>query len=202
LATETYRARRAGLLVATALISLTSAGCTALDNLLATIPMFTMMRESPGFDPYQAPRPAPPGSVPYESPLGGTVRAPLAATDAALRAFGETVTNPLPMTEASIAAGDVVYQRHCAVCHAANGQGNGPATGQGRYPFAPSLLVATTRAMSDGYMYGVIRVGRGLMPAYGSRINEPERWQLVHYMRHLQQQADAAAPPAGTAGGN
>jgi mono/diheme cytochrome c family protein len=50
---------------------------------------------------------------------------------------------------------------------------------------------------SDGYLYGVIAVGRGLMPAYGEKLNHADRWALVGYMRELQRAAGATgAPPA------
>jgi hypothetical protein len=37
-------------------------------------------------------------------------------------------------------------------------------------------------------MYAVIRAGRGLMPAYGPRMNHLERWATVMYVRQLQAQ--------------
>jgi hypothetical protein len=46
-------------------------------------------------------------------------------------------------------------------------------------------------------MYGMIRVGRGLMPDYGYRVTEFDRWRIVNYIRTLQAQFDA-----GQAGGD
>jgi hypothetical protein len=43
----------------------------------------------------------------------------------------------------------------------------------------------------------MIRVGRGLMPAYGPRITHFDRWKIVNYVRLLQQDANAAAQPGG-----
>jgi hypothetical protein len=39
---------------------------------------------------------------------------------------------------------------------------------------------------TDPYIYGMIRVGRGLMPAYGFRIPHYDRWRIVNYVRSLQ----------------
>jgi catechol 2,3-dioxygenase-like lactoylglutathione lyase family enzyme len=39
--------------------------------------------------------------------------------------------------------------------------------------------------LSDGYIWGMIRNGRGLMPSY-NRIEELERWDVVNYLRGLQ----------------
>jgi mono/diheme cytochrome c family protein len=50
-------------------------------------------------------------------------------------------------------------------------------------------------AYSDQYLYAMIRVGRGLMPEYGSRITHFDRWSVVNYVRQLQRQAENT--PAG-----
>jgi mono/diheme cytochrome c family protein len=44
-------------------------------------------------------------------------------------------------------------------------------------------------AYSDPYIYAMIRVGRGVMPEYGSRITHFDRWHVVNYVRRLQTQA-------------
>ncbi len=45
-----------------------------------------------------------------------------------------------------------------------------------------------TRQRSDGYIYAVIRHGRGVMPRYGDKIRDPmDRWRVVRYVRQLQQ---------------
>ena len=52
---------------------------------------------------------------------------------------------------------------------------------------APALVGAAAPSMthSDGYIFGIIRNGRGLMPSY-NRIEESERWDVVNYIRTLQ----------------
>ena len=54
-------------------------------------------------------------------------------------------------------------------------------------------------ARTDGYIFGIMTVGRGLMPEYGSKIPAPERWYVVNYLRTLQRSAGAPAG-AGAAG--
>lgn len=197
---------RGGRILALAALALAAGGCTPLDNFLASIPIFGFMRESPAFDPYEAPRNAPAGSVPFASPLGAPPLPPTQPTDAGLRAFAATVTNPFPISEAVLEAGKAAYDTHCYVCHGPQGRGDGPVIGPGRFPFAPSLLTANATGYPDGYIYGIIRVGRGLMPAYGGRISHRERWYIVNYVRHLQQTqgaapARSAAPAAGATQG-
>jgi mono/diheme cytochrome c family protein len=62
---------------------------------------------------------------------------------------------------------------------------------------ALSLLTDKARAYSDGYLYGMIRYGRGVMPRYGDKVYRHEdRWAIVNYVRKLQRDA-AGAPAAG-----
>lgn len=171
-----------------ALLALGSGGCTALDNALASVPFLSFMRNAPSLDPYEAPRPAPPGSVPFSSP-NGDILPPMEGTEAALNAFaaGPHGQNPLAMDDsAAMALGQAMYNRHCAVCHGETGQGNGPAVGPTKFPFAPNLTASPTTERTDGYVYAIIRAGRGLMPSYGARTRHLERWAMVNYVKQLQ----------------
>ena len=111
------------------------------------------------------------------------------------------IANPNSITPASLENGRKYYQINCTVCHGPAGAGNGPATRFG--VAAPTLLGAVTRGRSDGYIWGVIRNGRGLMPTY-NRIEESDRWDVVNYVRALQGSAGVAADtsPAGYPGQN
>ncbi|MBI4409242.1 MAG: cytochrome c [Gemmatimonadetes bacterium] len=180
------------------------AACTALDNFLASIPVFSFLREAPFFDPYEAPRPAPAGAVPSESPAG-EVLPPVAPTHAALQAFGATVANPVADAK-TLARGQLLYQRQCFVCHGPAGKGDGPVVTRpgdqpgSKFPFAPNLTAPNVVQYTDGYLYGIIRAGRGLMPPYGERLSHLERWYVVNYVRQLQRGAAAAtATPAAAA---
>ncbi|HLU25276.1 MAG TPA: cytochrome c [Longimicrobiales bacterium] len=189
-----------------AALALGAGACTPLDNALASIPAFAFMRSAPSFDPYEATRPAPPGSVPYLTP-SGPPEPPLPATAQALEAFGATVTNPIPPTPESIERGKALYERYCFVCHGATGQGNGPVVqgpgdepGRRLPPVVPNLLLPASMARTDAYMYAVIRVGRGLMPRYGDKVTPTERWHIVNYIRQLQAQGAQGAGAQAQAG--
>jgi mono/diheme cytochrome c family protein len=191
--------RRARGVAAIALLStVAGAGCTQVEHVLASVPVFAFMRNSPAFDPYEHPLPPAPGSVPFESPLGPALPA-LEATEQALNAWatGPWGQNPLAADDAAaLALGQVMYDRHCTVCHGLQGRGDGPVIGPGRFPFAPSLLEGVGATREDGYVYAIIRAGRGLMPAYGTRMTHVERWAVVNYVNHLQAQYGAAPQPA------
>jgi mono/diheme cytochrome c family protein len=167
---------------------------------MASIPVFSFLRNAPSLDPYEAPRPAPAGSVPYLSPAGD-IPVGLVPTEQSLNAFGATVQNPLPASDtAALNRGKVMYDRHCMVCHGTEGKGDGPILNKpgvtGKFPFAPNLTLPTSVGRSDGYLYGVIAVGRGLMPAYGPRMTHLERWATVSFVRQLQRSAGAAPAAA------
>ena len=91
--------------------------------------------------------------------------------------------NPVPMSEASLLIGRMHYQINCAVCHGASGRGNGPVTQFG-FPGFP-VAVGPAVGRTDGYIYGIIRNGRGIMPTY-NRIEDIDRWHVVNYVRALQ----------------
>jgi mono/diheme cytochrome c family protein len=171
-------------------------GCTRFEDLMASVPALNFMRSSPAMDPWEAPRPAPVGSVPYRTPAERWEPV-FQPTEAALRAWGDTLTNPLPMSEVVLDRGLAVYDTYCSVCHGPEGLGDGPIVGPGLFPFALDLTLPQTVDRTDGYLYAVTRLGRGLMPAY-RRIPPSDRWAVVNYMRHLQQADAAPGAPAET----
>src|SRR5690606_2344696 len=127
----------------------------------ARVPALAFLRSAPSFDPYEAPRPAPPNSVPFASPAGAA-EAPLAATEQALTAFGATARNPVAADDtAALQRGKVMFDRFCMVCHGPAGLGDGPILNKsgetGKFPFAPNLMVPPASERSDGYLYGIIR---------------------------------------------
>ncbi|CAN5868593.1 MAG: c-type cytochrome [Gemmatimonadetes bacterium] len=192
--------RTRGFGVAALLLALLPAACTPLDVALGAIPFFSTMREEPSIDPYQLPRLPAAGSVPMANPRGD-VPAPFAQTE--LAEAGATLTNPLTASPEVLLRGQMLYVRHCFSCHGMQGEGNGPVVGPGKFPFAPAVNSGPAADFSDGYLYAITRVGRGLMPSYGDRIHHLDRWAVVMYLRQLQQQAGgagAAAAPGAPAG--
>jgi len=188
---------------AAALALLACTGCTRIEMALGRIPFLNFMRNAPFFDPYEAPRPAPPGSVPFDAPVG-EVLAPIPASEQALTQFGTEPRgrNPFVVDSAFRALGDTMFARHCMVCHGPQGRGDGPImTSEAqpeKYPLRPPDLTApTTVARSDGYLYALVWVGRSLMPAYGPRTTHRERWAIVQHIRQLQglQLAPPTNPP-------
>lgn len=166
--------RRLPAAVAALVLALGSAACTTLDNLVAKVPWFTTMRDQPAVQPFEPPHLAPPaGSV----PTTGREDSLDLLTDLS------EVRNPVPRTDASLSRGRRVYHTYCVVCHGAAGRGDGPVA----VKFVPvDLTTDVTKQRSDGYIYAVLRQGRGIMPRYGDKIRGADRWHVVNYVRRLQ----------------
>jgi mono/diheme cytochrome c family protein len=92
--------------------------------------------------------------------------------------------NPVVANESSLAAGHKIYSKTCAMCHGKSGDADGPAVIE--LNIHPAKLsdprVATE---SDGSLFWKITTGKKPMPAYGKRLSETDRWNLVNYVRTL-----------------
>ena len=127
-------------------------------------------------------RGSPQGSVPTTGtfmPAYMVSYSPLPGTIDSLAA----IPNPTPISQASLENGRKYFTINCLPCHGERGMGDGPTVKYGMVPM--TLMSDLTKNRSDGYIYGMIRNGRGLMPTY-NRIEEMDRWDIVNYIRALQ----------------
>ncbi|MET0850480.1 MAG: CopD family protein [Candidatus Rokuibacteriota bacterium] len=126
--------------------------------------------------------------------LGLWVALPPLAVDA----YPTTYVRPqVAYTALSIAAGRDLYAAHCATCHGAGGQGDGPgAAGLAKRP--ADLTAPHTGQHTAGDIFWWI--SRGIpaagMPAFGDRLTTEERWDLINFVRALasSEQARGLAP--------
>jgi mono/diheme cytochrome c family protein len=86
--------------------------------------------------------------------------------------------NPLESDPEAMAAGAKLFEMHCAECHGANADGGKKG---------PSLRAEEVQQATPGTLFwlltnGVVRKG---MPVW-SRLPEPQRWQLVSYIKSLE----------------
>jgi mono/diheme cytochrome c family protein len=140
------------------------------------------------------------GQPQYSVPITGSVMPAMAVSYTPGIAQLDSMrglANPVAADERSLQNGRRYYQINCAVCHGASGQGNGPATYYG-LP-VPGLTTPQAQAYPDGYLFGIIRNGRGLMPTY-NRIEEMDRWDVVNYLRGLQGRFAVDTTAAGQPG--
>jgi mono/diheme cytochrome c family protein len=196
-------ARHTGrLALAAALLALPAlSGCTDwagydIDVASGKIPQLANMRRSVIPDPYEMVRHPAANTVPVVSPNGNT---PPSFSSVNLDSVAATLRNPYAGDAKVMSRGQQQYHTNCFVCHGVAGDGKGPVAQPGKVVGIPAINGAPTAARSDGYIYGVIVAGRGLMPPYGSRITEADRWAIVEYVRHLQAQNGARPARGGAA---
>lgn len=95
--------------------------------------------------------------------------------------------------------GKHLYQTFCEVCHGPNAQGKGPVSS--KLP-PPDITSDYYKSQSDGFFFYRVTFGKGnydevghikgrkekggRMPSYGHAITPHERWQIVSYLRKLQ----------------
>jgi cytochrome c oxidase cbb3-type subunit 2 len=85
--------------------------------------------------------------------------------------------NPLENDPQAVAAGRNLFEQHCAQCHSESAEGGKKG---------PSLRAAEVQEAPPGAIFwiltnGVVRRG---MPVW-SKLPEPQRWQLVSYIKSL-----------------
>lgn len=98
----------------------------------------------------------------------------------------DTLLNPLPKTVSTLEAGRKIYLAECIVCHGRTGRGEGES-GFGLRTPPGDLTDEFNRLQRDGALYWKIEQGIGQMPSYAAKTNETQRWQLVLYIRKLQE---------------
>ena len=205
---------RAALRACAVCLALMTSACVPMDDAMQAI-FGRSMRDQPAFDPYENPLAPAPGAVSFSSgnyaagpgqvnlgdPHIATVDVPpfTAADMATGGGVAAALANPVAPTAESLTRGKVVYDRMCAICHGPLGVPT-DAPILPKFPAMVAFPLANGGALirTDGYIFGMITVGRGIMPAYGHQISYYDRWNIVNYVRQLQGRiaAPAAAPAA------
>jgi mono/diheme cytochrome c family protein len=95
--------------------------------------------------------------------------------------------NPMQNDPDAVAAGTILFEQHCAECHGNAAEGTQKA---------PSLRVPEVQTATPGTLFWLITNGvvRKKMPVW-SKLPEPQRWQLVRYIKSLGGSAPAAESP-------
>jgi mono/diheme cytochrome c family protein len=95
------------------------------------------------------------------------------------------LTNPVAASPEVLKQGRALFETYCAVCHGADGRGQGPV---GKYfSGIPNLSATAIQTYSDGLIYSIIREGGFSMPGYAETLSPRERWALVHMIRTFRQ---------------
>jgi mono/diheme cytochrome c family protein len=117
-----------------------------------------------------------------------------------LEAMTVKMHNPLQPSPDNLQRGANLFAANCSPCHGSIGRGNGTVVHLLAHKPA-DLLTGVSKNLPEGYIYGYIRNGGIWMPAYGDAMSSNERWQVVMYLRQLQDKfggEEAAAPAPST----
>ncbi len=74
------------------------------------------------------------------------------------------------------------YKAKCAMCHGADGKGN---TGAGKAMGVHDFSSEAVQKMSEGELAAIISKGKNKMPAYATKLKEPEIKDLAGYVHEL-----------------
>jgi len=107
------------------------------------------------------------------------------------RATAEIIENPYPITAEGLEHGEFLYNTFCGICHGEKGNGLGYLVSEDNpaaaYPAAPAnFLIPEFLEASNGRYYHAIMHGKNVMGAYDDKMNYKERWEVIHWIRHLQ----------------
>jgi mono/diheme cytochrome c family protein len=148
------------------------------------------LQGSPLFADQAASRPLEPHTVAQEDP------AEIGPLQTGLQ-NGQLITDlPVPITGDLLERGQERFGIFCAVCHGADGYGQGMIVQRG-FPAPPSFHTDRLRTAPAGHFFDVMTRGYGVMYPYASRITPEDRWAITAYIRALQfsQHAPAAVLP-------
>lgn len=112
----------------------------------------------------------------------------------------EPPPDPRAKLNASIQRGAEVYNVFCVSCHGSTGAGDGPVTKRG-FPPPPSLTTGKSVQMKDGQLFHILTYGQGSMSSMAAQLDRNRRWDVINFVRGLQQSAaqsgtgNPTAPP-------
>lgn len=107
-----------------------------------------------------------------------------------------TLENPVAATAASRMNGQRLFQANCTPCHGAIAAPGEPYTPGpvGKFVPGPNLGLEMYHASdnpaagyTDGKIFATIRYGNVLMPALGYKLSASEMWDIVNYVRSVQE---------------
>ncbi len=134
----------------------------------------SFMSIQPSYKTMDYPRPVPPQSIPVE----GAAYIPNMGAP----------KNPVPADAASLARGAELFNINCTACHGPEGKGNGPVAPFLRNKKPIDLTGPIGISLSDGAIFMTITNGTpGGMPPLNENLTVRERWDVVNYVRQLQQ---------------
>jgi mono/diheme cytochrome c family protein len=163
-------------------------------------PRYKPMARSELFQDGSSARPLPQGTVPHSMGAFSGTSSGRMGEDEVLRdrRAHEAAASPYPVDMQLLRRGQERYSIYCLPCHSPLGDGDGWIARRG-FPAPPTYHSDRLRQAPDRHIYDVITNGYGIMFPYADRIDAPDRWAIVAYVRALQMSQNATladVPPA------
>ncbi len=159
-------------------------------KLMPVLPPMVNMHDQPKLTAFRASSFFPDGLGMRPAVAGTVARGHLPPAFSTPEQAGALLSNPLPLTQKVAERGRKVFNNHCAVCHGIIG--NGVPLLSPAYGGKPANLLSNAiRARPDGYIYGVLMLGKNAMPSYAADLDVNDRWAAVHYVRILERSQNA-----------
>jgi mono/diheme cytochrome c family protein len=140
----------------------------------------SFMEIQPSFRPMEDPLPVPADSIPIEG--------------AAYTIGAGVPANPVVADQVSIERGAELFRITCVPCHGQNGTGNGVVGNF--FTYKPADLTSVyVQQISDASIFLTISTGiTGRMPPLNENLAVRERWDVVNFVRTLDQYQPTPAP--------
>jgi mono/diheme cytochrome c family protein len=90
-----------------------------------------------------------------------------------------------PMTLALLRRGQERYGIYCAMCHGADGSGDGTVIARG-FPRPADFRAPAQRALTSDRIFEAISHGAGVMYGFADRVPAPDRWAIAAYVEALR----------------
>jgi mono/diheme cytochrome c family protein len=95
--------------------------------------------------------------------------------------------NPIPADDVSLQRGEILYSIHCTLCHGESAQGDGPLVSFYKERPPSDLTGPNIAAQFDGTLFRTVSQGFGQMPPLEENLTPRERWDVINYLRELEQ---------------
>lgn len=96
------------------------------------------------------------------------------------------VKSPMLPTKKNVLRGKEIYTLMCTHCHGAEGHGDGAISKNGFIQGIPDYATKL-KDLPEGKMFHTLTYGKGLMGQHASQLTQFERWQVIQYIKCLQQ---------------
>ena len=102
---------------------------------------------------------------------------------------GKENHSPLPTSAENIEAGALNFGLMCTHCHGETGKGDGAISKNGHILGIPDFATKL-KDLPEGKMYHTLIYGKGLMGSHASQISPKGLWQIIQYVKVLQNGGD------------